>query len=242
MLPVVFITPSEDSPNSSPEESLSHAMSLLLSRTLRKSGEWKSRALPPGRLAFKVNILRATRPGTLRSQRDPQSKLRVKLFMNAMQHSEAAAKKEILKWTSRPAYPTAGSLFIPLKPSAMFDAADEEALLNGLQIQWYWQAAIIPSTLPSPCEVGQAPFRILSQGRCHLLIPDFIASTLPSSPWLHQHILILSLSHTSRGCLGMSQRLLPGLMLVFKLGTFPQRQENKQTDKQGRPLTNQNPI
>lgn len=55
--------------------------------------------------------------------------------MNATQHSEAAAKKEILKRTSRPAYPTVHSLFIPLKSSAMSDAADEEAPLNGLQIQ-----------------------------------------------------------------------------------------------------------
>lgn len=156
--------------------------------------------------------------------------------MNATQHSEAAAKKEILKWTSRPAYPTVHSLFIPLKSSAMSDAADEEAPLNGLQIQWHWQAAITLSTLPSPCgEVDQAPFRILSQDRCHLLIPDFIARAallFPPLPGYTQHILILSLSHTSRGCLGMSQRLLPGLMLVFKLGTFPQRQENKQTNRE----------
>lgn len=57
---------------------------------------------------------------------------------------------------------------------------------------------------------------------------------LPSPPLLPdytQHILILSFSHTSQGCLGMSQRLLPGLILVLKLGTFPQRQENKQTGK-----------
>lgn len=74
----------------------------------------------------------------------------------------------------------------------------------------------------------------VSQGRCHLLTPVFIARAAPLSLSLldyTQHILILSFSHTSQVCLGMSQRLLPGFTLVLRLGMFPKGKKNKQTGK-----------
>lgn len=164
--------------------------------------------------------------------------------MNATHHSEAAAKKEILKWTSRPAYPTVHSLFIPLKSSAMSDAADEEAPLNGLQIQWHWQAAITPSTLPSPCgEVGQGTIQDpepRQMSPAHPWLHRQSGPTLPSSPWLHPaHFNLIALPHISWLSRDESEAT-PWPHAGLQTGDIPPK-ARKQTNKQRRPLTNQNP-
>lgn len=56
----------------------------------------------------------------------------IRVFMNLRHHSEAAAKRSLNELPS-PGQPLFFALFIFLKPSAMFDMTDHEALLNALQ-------------------------------------------------------------------------------------------------------------
>lgn len=162
--------------------------------------------------------------------------------MNLRQHSEAAAKRS---WNELPSLANLlfFALFIFLKPSAMFDMADHEAQLNGLQNPMILTAGItcFDLYLASPCGRGRAPFRTLSQDGCHLLTT---ASPLTSSRelhhfplrfthpphWLHPaHFNLIFLPHVPRLSVDESLRLLC-LMLVLKLRTFP-KDQNKQGEK-----------
>lgn len=122
--------------------------------------------------------------------------------------------------------------------------ADHEAQLNGLQNPVILTAGItcFALYLASPCGRGCVPFRTLSQDGCHLLT---IASPLTSSWELHHfplsfthpphrlhpaHFNLIFLPHVPRLSVDESLRLLPCLMLVLKLGTFP-KDQNKQGEK-----------
>lgn len=156
--------------------------------------------------------------------------------MNLRQHSEAAAKRS---WNELPSLANLlfYALFIFLKPSAMFDMADHEAQLNGLQNPMILTAGItcFDLYLASPGGRGRVPFRTLSQDGCHLLTT---ASPLTSSRelhhfplrfthpphWLHPaHFNLIFLPHVPRLSVDESLRLLC-LMLVLKLRTFPKDQ------------------
>ena len=113
------------------------------------------------------------------------------------------------------------ALFIFLKPSAVFDMADHEALYNGLQ-----NPGVLTSNnnlffalyLASPCGGrGRVSRRTLGQDAHAASSPlprlDLSTEAASPSPSLHspshtdytQHILILSLSHMSHVRLWMSQ-------------------------------------
>lgn len=167
----------------------------------------------------------------------------IRVFMNLRQPSEAAAKRS---WNELPrlANPLFFALFIFLKPSAMFDMADHEAQLNGLQNPMILTAGIIcfDLYLASPCGRGCAPFRTLSQDGGHLFttaLPLTSSWELHHFPlrfthpihWLHPaHFNLIFLPHVAHQSVDESPRLLPCLMLVLKLRTFP-KDQNKQREK-----------
>lgn len=136
--------------------------------------------------------------------------------MNLRQHSEAAAKRSWNELPS-PGQPLFLALFIFLKPSAMSDTADLEALLNGLQNpmpthsnHWFWSLPGFTLSCERPCAslVSEprwmpSPHHGLASG----LVTRAASLSLhsPSHTDYTQHILILSFSHTSHVCLWMSQ-------------------------------------
>lgn len=119
----------------------------------------------------------------------------------------------------------------------MFDMADHEAQLNGLQNPMILTAGItcFDLYLASPCGRGCEPLRTLSQDGFHLLTT---ASPLTSSRELHHfplrfthpphrlhpaHFNLIFLPHVPRPSVDESLRLLPCLILVLKLKNIPKR-------------------
>lgn len=114
------------------------------------------------------------------------------------------------------------------------------------RIQWHWQAAITHLDLSpaSPCGgEGQAPFRILSQDGSHRLASDFITRphyspvhSLPLAPWLHPaHFNLIFLTHVPHPSRDESVWLLPCLMFVLKVRTFPKRLKTNKGEKISKP-------
>lgn len=167
----------------------------------------------------------------------------IRVFMNFRQHSEAAAKRSLNELSSPGQSTVLCTIYIPKTISYVWYGWSWGPCLMDYRIQWYWQAAItcFDLYLASPCGGrGCVPFQSLSQDGYHLPTTAFRPwpltryftfpfTSLILAHWLHPaHFNLIFLPHVPRPSVDESVQLLPCLMLVWKLGTFPPKDQNKQ--------------
>lgn len=139
------------------------------------------------------------------------------------------------------------ALFIFLKPSAMFDMADHEALLNGLQnpmiptssnnlfwslpgfTLWWERLCAFPESEP---RWMPSPHHRLSPLTSHESCFTFPFTSLILSHWLHPaHFNLIFLPHVPCPSVDESVQLLPCPMLVWKLGNIPLKRPKQSKGK-----------